>query len=100
MGGYADDRGFFYNSALDRYFQVTELGQIVSYTYAQFLTGNGGTFLGTVGGYANDRGFLYVPDIIVDPTPEVPLPAAVWLFAAALPLFSRSLLGRKRRHMN
>jgi hypothetical protein len=39
--------------------QITELGQVVSYTDSQFLTGNGGSLLGTVGGYANDRGFLF-----------------------------------------
>jgi hypothetical protein len=39
--------------------QITEFGQVVSYTDEQFLTGNGGALLGTVGGYANDPGFLY-----------------------------------------
>jgi hypothetical protein len=39
--------------------QVTDLGQIVSYTDEQFLTGNGGSIVGGAGGYANDRGFLY-----------------------------------------
>ncbi|MBM9595986.1 hypothetical protein [Roseitranquillus sediminis] len=39
--------------------QITELGQIVSYTYDQFIIGSAGTLLNTVNGYADDRGFLY-----------------------------------------
>jgi hypothetical protein len=73
--------------------QITELGQIVSYTYDQFLTGTGGALLATVGGYANDRGFLYVPD----DNGGAPVPAPPPVVLLALPLLS-PVRRRRGRH--
>ena len=43
------------------YIQVADSGQVVSYTYSQFLNGTGGLVIGQANGYGDDAGFFYDP---------------------------------------